>query len=258
VNCAALPATLIESELFGHERGAFTGAITSRQGRFELADKGTIFLDEIGDLPLDLQPKLLRVLQEREIERVGSSTRRKVDVRVVAATHHDLAAAVAEGRFRADLYYRLSVFPIALPPLRERRDDIPHLVWFLINQRQRRLHRRITTVPKHTMQALQTYHWPGNVRELENVIERAMIRSHEGTLHVDETLIATRPVAVDGGTLEAVERAHIESVLQLCRGRINGPGNAAERLGLHPNTLRFRMQKLGIVRKNFVNGFKVS
>ena len=258
VNCAALPPSLIESELFGHERGAFTGAITSRQGRFELADKGTIFLDEIGDLPLDLQPKLLRVLQEREIERVGSATRRKVDVRVVAATHQDLGRAVEEGRFRADLYYRLSVFPIALPPLRERRDDIPHLVWFLINQRQRRLHRRITNVPKHVMEALQAYHWPGNVRELENVIERAMIRSHEGTLHVDETLIATRAVPVDGATLEAVERAHIESMLQVCRGRINGPGNAAERLGLHPNTLRFRMQKLGIVRKNFVTGVKAS
>jgi DNA-binding NtrC family response regulator len=150
------------------------------------------------------------------------------------------------------------VFPIALPPLRERRDDIPHLGWFLINQRQRRLHRRITDVPKQTMTALQAYHWPGNVRELENVIERAMIRSHAGTLHVDESLMTTRSVAAEGSTLEAVERAHIEATLQVCRGRINGPGNAAERLGLHPNTLRFRMQKLGIVRKNFVNGVHAS
>jgi transcriptional regulator with GAF, ATPase, and Fis domain len=252
VNCAALPATLIESELFGHERGAFTGAIAARQGRFELADRGTIFLDEVGDLPLELQPKLLRVLQEREFERVGSSQRRRADVRVIAATHQDLQTAVAEGRFRADLYYRLSVFPITLPPLRERPEDVPQLVWFLINQRQRRLHCRITDIPKATMDALQSYHWPGNVRELENIIERAMIRSSNGTLHIDESLMAkSRPpvIAEAGSTLEALERAHIEATLRLCNGRINGTGNAAERLGLHPNTLRFRMKKLGIVRK---------
>ena len=252
VNCAALPASLIESELFGHERGAFTGAVTSRQGRFELADRGTIFLDEIGDLPLELQPKLLRVLQEREFERVGSAVRRHVDVRVIAATHQDLPAAVAAGRFRADLYYRLSVFPVRLPPLRERRDDIPQLVWFLINQRQRRLHRRITDIPKAAMERLQRYDWPGNVRELENVIERAMIRSSNGTLLVDERLGTDVPHTVaneDNQTLEAIERAHIEATLRRCRGRINGAGNAAERLGLHPNTLRFRMKKLGIVRK---------
>jgi transcriptional regulator with GAF, ATPase, and Fis domain len=252
VNCAALPASLIESELFGHERGAFTGAIAARQGRFELADRGTIFLDEVGDLPLELQPKLLRVLQEREFERVGSSTRRRVDVRVIAATHHDLQTAVADGKFRADLYYRLSVFPISLPPLRDRREDIPQLVWFLINQRQRRLHCRITDIPKTTMEALQGYHWPGNVRELENIIERAMIRSTGGTLHIDENLLgkARAPIATEGaGTLEALERAHIEATLRQCNGRINGAGNAAERLGLHPNTLRFRMKKLGIVRK---------
>jgi transcriptional regulator with GAF, ATPase, and Fis domain len=252
VNCAALPATLIESELFGHERGAFTGAIAARQGRFELADRGTIFLDEVGDLPLELQPKLLRVLQEREFERVGSSQRRRVDVRVIAATHQDLQAAVAEGRFRADLYYRLSVFPITLPPLRERPEDVPQLVWFFINQRQRRLHCRITDIPKPTMEALQSYHWPGNVRELENIIERAMIRSGNGTLYIDDSLMAkSRPPVVTEGasTLEALERTHIEATLRLCNGRINGIGNAAERLGLHPNTLRFRMKKLGIVRK---------
>jgi transcriptional regulator with GAF, ATPase, and Fis domain len=253
VNCAALPASLIESELFGHERGAFTGAISSRQGRFELADRGTIFLDEIGDLPLELQPKLLRVLQEREFERVGSAVRRRVDVRVVAATHHDLAGAVAAGRFRPDLYYRLSVFPVKLPPLRERLEDIPQLVWFLINQRQRRLHRRITDIPRATMEALQRYPWPGNVRELENVIERAMIRSTGNTLLVDESLggepAAVVTAATADRTLEALERSHIEATLRLCRGRINGAGNAAERLGLHPNTLRFRMKKLGIVRR---------
>ena len=255
VNCAALPASLIESELFGHERGAFTGAITARQGRFELADRGTIFLDEVGDLPVELQPKLLRVLQEREFERVGSSTRRRVDVRVIAATHQDLRAAVVQGRFRADLYYRLSVFPITLPPLRERREDIPQLVWFLINQRQRRLHRRITEIPKSTMNALQQYQWPGNVRELENIVERAMIRSTSGTLHIDESLIAeaqSTSAPESNGTLESLERAHIEATLRLCNGRINGAGNAAERLGLHPNTLRFRMKKLGIVRKSHV------
>jgi formate hydrogenlyase transcriptional activator len=253
VNCAALPSSLIESELFGHERGAFTGAVAARQGRFELADRGTIFLDEIGDLPLDLQPKLLRVLQEREIERIGSSTRRRVDVRVVAATHHDLPAAVAQGRFRADLYYRLSVFPIALPPLRDRPEDIPHLVWFLINQRQRRLHRRITDIAADSMAALQRYHWPGNVRELENVLERAMIRSTGPTLYVDDPLApassAEPTIRATDATLRALERDHIEAMLRRCRGRINGPGNAAERLGLHPNTLRFRMKKLGIVRQ---------
>jgi formate hydrogenlyase transcriptional activator len=253
VNCAALPASLIESELFGHERGAFTGAIASRQGRFELADRGTIFLDEIGDLPLDLQPKLLRVLQEQEFERVGSSTRRRIDVRVIAATHHDLMGAVSEGRFRADLYYRLGVFPISLPPLRERLDDIPQLVWFLVNRRQRRLHRNITVIPPATMDALRRYSWPGNVRELENIVERALIRSVDGTLRIDDRLLTppAEPAAHvdDDGSLRSVERAHIEEVLRRCRGKINGVGNAAECLGLHPNTLRFRIKKLGITRQ---------
>jgi transcriptional regulator with GAF, ATPase, and Fis domain len=249
VNCAALPASLIESELFGHERGAFTGAVSTRQGRFELADRGTIFLDEIGDLPMELQAKLLRVLQEGEFERLGSSHMRKVNVRVVAATHCDLGAAVEEGRFRADLYYRLSVFPIRLPPLRERRDDIPRLVWFFIHRRQRSLHRRITHVPDTVMTALRKYAWPGNVRELENVVERAMIRSSSDTLVLDEGLesVARRSAGMPTA-LDAVERRHIEDVLDRCGWRINGPGNAAEQLALHPNTLRFRMKKLGIVR----------
>ena len=188
VNCAALPPTLVESELFGHEKGAFTGAVGMRQGRFELADGGTIFLDEIGDLPPEIQVKFLRVLQEGEFERVGSSRSKKVDVRVIAATHHDLEAAVAEGRFRADLYYRLSVYPIHLPSLQERVDDIPRLVWFFIHRHQRDLGRQITKVPQSLMDALQRYAWPGNVRELENVVERAMIASMGDTLQLDAPL----------------------------------------------------------------------
>src|SRR5262249_3065588 len=171
LNCAALPQTLIETELFGHERGAFTGAVSARQGRFEVAHRGTLFLDEIGDLPAEVQAKLLRVLQEGQFERVGSSQSRKVDVRVVAATHRDLEAAVRDGHFRADLYYRLSVFPIALPPLRERSEDIPRLVWYFINRRQRALNRKFTNIPSGVFTALESHSWPGNVRELENVIE---------------------------------------------------------------------------------------
>jgi transcriptional regulator with GAF, ATPase, and Fis domain len=255
VNCAALPATLIESELFGHERGAFTGATTMRQGRFELADGGTIFLDEIGDLALELQAKLLRVLQEGEFERVGSSKTRKVDVRVIAATHVDLEAAVAEGRFRPDLFYRLSVFPITLPPLRERPEDIPDLVWLFIRRHERHLGRQIARVPVDVMKHLQSFDWPGNVRELENVIARAMIHGADDTLQLDESPRAQprgQPLAVpateSGETLDAVQRRHIERVLRECGGRINGAGNAANRLGLHPNTLRFRIKKLGVAK----------
>jgi len=249
VNCAALPPSLIESELFGHERGAFTGAVTARQGRFELADGGTIFLDEIGDLAQELQGKLLRVLQEGEFERVGSSKTRQVDVRVIAGTHVDLEKAMTEGRFRADLYYRLSVFPISLPPLRERPGDIEQLVWFFIHRRQRDFGRRITRIPSDVMEVMQRHDWPGNVRELENVIERALICSTDGTLRLDDPLrsAANRLPAECGDNLDAIQRAHIERVLRDCGGRINGAGNAAERLGLHPNTLRFRIKKLGVV-----------
>ena len=249
VNCAALPPTLIESELFGHERGAFTGAVSMRQGRFELADKGTIFLDEIGDLPLDVQAKLLRVLQEGEFERVGSSQPRRVDVRVIAATHHDLDAAVRDGSFRQDLYYRLNVFPIVLPPLRERAEDIPRLVWYFISRRQRALNRKITRIPTAVLTALEEHPWPGNVRELENIVERALIHSTGDTLVLDEApgLPAVLPSG-DSGTLVSAEKRHIENALRRCGWRINGTGNAAERLGLHPNTLRFRMKKLGIRR----------
>jgi transcriptional regulator with GAF, ATPase, and Fis domain len=249
VNCAARPPTLIESELFGHERGAFTGAVAMRQGRFELADKGTIFLDEIGDLPLEVQAKLLRVLQEGEFERVGSSQSRKVDVRVVAATHQDLESAVRSNGFRQDLYYRLNVFPIALPPLRERPDDIPRLTWYFINRRQRALNRKIVRIPTTVLQTLQQHSWPGNVRELQNVIERALIHSTGDTLVLDGPPgLSIAQLSGDVGTLETVERRHIEHALRRCGWRINGAGNAAERLGLHPNTLRFRMKKLGIQR----------
>ena len=250
VNCAALPPTLVESELFGHEKGAFTGAVGMRQGRFELADGGTIFLDEIGDLPPDIQVKFLRVLQEGEFERVGSSRSKKVDVRVIAATHHNLEQAVADGRFRADLYYRLSVYPIHLPSLCDRVDDIPRLVWFFIHRHQRDLGRQITKVPQSLMEELQRYAWPGNVRELENVVERAMIASAGDTLQLDAPLSPgprTRAQAEMPDNLDAVQRAHIEAVLERCGWRINGAGNSAERLGIHPNTLRFRMKKLGVV-----------
>jgi transcriptional regulator with GAF, ATPase, and Fis domain len=250
VNCAALPPTLVESELFGHEKGAFTGAVGMRQGRFELADGGTIFLDEIGDLAPEIQVKFLRVLQEGEFERVGASRTKRVDVRIIAATHHDLEEAVAAGRFRADLYYRLSVYPIRLPSLRERFEDIPRLVWFFIHRHQRELGRQITKVPQALMDALQRYSWPGNVRELENVVERAMIASSGSTLQLDAPLVFSTPVREKAEevseNLDAVQRAHIEAVLERCGWRINGSGNAAERLGIHPNTLRFRMKKLGM------------
>jgi formate hydrogenlyase transcriptional activator len=249
VNCAALPPTLVESELFGHEKGAFTGAIGMRQGRFEVANGGTIFLDEIGDLPYDAQGKLLRVLQEGDFERVGSSMTRRVDVRVIAATHQNLEQLVADGHFRADLFYRLNVFPIMVPALRDRRQDIPSLMWFFIHRHQRELGRRITKVPNDVVDTLQRHDWPGNVRELENVVERALIRSNGDTLRLDDTF-ESRPLSrltARTDTLDDLQRAHIEQTLRQCGWRINGAGNAAERLGLHPNTLRFRMKKLDIM-----------
>jgi formate hydrogenlyase transcriptional activator len=255
VNCAALPPTLIESELFGHERGAFTGAVTPRQGRFEVADRGTLFLDEIGDLPMELQAKLLRVLQEGEFERLGSSQTRKVDMRLIAATNRDLEDMAAVGRFRTDLLYRLNVFPIRVPTLRERREDIPRLVWYIIHRRQRALRRAITKVPAAVMEMLQGYEWPGNVRELENVVERAMIRSSGDTLTLYEALSSRNGQGPfeSGSTLDVIERRHIQDVLRTCNWRINGVGNAAAKLGLHPNTLRFRMKKLAIARPSAVS-----
>jgi transcriptional regulator with GAF, ATPase, and Fis domain len=248
VHCAALPASLIESELFGHEKGAFTGATRSKVGRFELADGGTMFLDEMGDLDLDLQTRLLRVIQDGEFERVGSSTTRKVDARLIAATNRDLFAEVHEGRFREDLFYRLNVFPIELPPLRRRPEDIPLLAWSFIAKHQHRFGKKIEEIPPASMDALMAYHWPGNVRELENVIERALILSESSKLELEGLghPHAEEPRAGDG--LADVERAHVLSVLEECAWKVGGKGNAAERLGLHPNTLRSRMQKLGITR----------
>ena len=251
VNCASLPHSLIESELFGHVKGAFTGALSERLGRFQLAHEGTIFLDEIGELDLNLQSKLLRVLQEGEFERIGSSETTKVNVRIVAATNRDLHAATDEGSFRSDLYYRLAVFPIEVPPLRARRDDIPLLVWNFITQKKARLGKEIELVPQMVMETLVKYDWPGNVRELENVIERAMILSPARTLVLDDSLDApARPGSFhsSSASLEDVARAHILSVLEQCDWTIKGPGQAAESLALAPSTLRYRMNKLGIMR----------
>ena len=251
VNCAALPTGLIESELFGHERGAFTGASKRKIGRFELADHGTIFLDEVGDLPLELQPKLLRVLQDGEFERIGSNETLITDVRVIAATNHDLEEAIDRGSFRADLYYRLRVVPIELPPLRDRRDDIPLLVWHFVEHFGARQGKIIRDIPHALHQALVSYDWPGNVRELANVIERAVILSSGETLVVDEAFARVPGLRREDGRdedLTTVERAHIIEVLERCGWKIKGRGNAAERLGLNPSTLRARMKKLGIER----------
>ncbi len=259
VNCAALPASLIESELFGHVKGAFTGALADKVGRFEMADGGTLFLDEIGELDPDLQAKLLRVLQDGEFERIGATRTVRVNVRLIAATNRDLHDAMRDGLFRPDLYYRLSVFPIEVPPLRARREDIPLLVWHFITRKQRRLGKDIQNVPREVMEHLVNYDWPGNVRELENVIERAMILSPGSNLVLQESLTGgyhprpARPAFAprlpgSPGSIHEVDRAHIESVLNACGWKIKGDGNAAERLGLKPSTLRFRMKKLGIER----------
>ena len=252
VNCAAIPTGLLESELFGHEKGAFTGAIDRRIGRFELAHQGTIFLDEVEDIPLDLQSKLLRVLQEQEFERLGSSRTLRVDVRVVAATNADLAQMVEEKKFRSDLYYRLNVFPITVPPLRERPEDIPLLVHFFANKFAQQMRKRIESVPKETMAALVTYHWPGNIRELQNLVERAVILSRGSTLEIPLTELKQAPrtvIASNGGaTLEHIERDHILKVLDDAKWVIGGPTGAAARLGLNRTTLNHRMRKLGIMR----------
>jgi formate hydrogenlyase transcriptional activator len=256
VNCAALPATLIESEFFGHEKGAFTGAMDRKIGRFELADGGTIFLDEIGDLPIELQAKLLRVLQDHEFERLGSSTTRTVDTRIIAATNRELDTLIEQGTFRTDLYYRLGVFPIRMPPLRERRSDIPILVWFFITMLQSRLGKTIESVPSRVMDALTAYDWPGNVRELSNIVERAMILSPGAKLELGTDFpwgqsarrAASRTRGRKSAKLEEVERAHIVSVLEECDWKVRGKDGAAERLGLKRTTLQSRMKKLGIQR----------
>jgi formate hydrogenlyase transcriptional activator len=247
VNCAAIPSGLLESELFGHERGAFTGAIAQRIGRFELANGGTLLLDEVGDLPLELQPKLLRVLQEQEFERVGGTRTQRVDVRVVAATNQRLADAVAAGTFRSDLYYRLNVFPIDLPPLRERREDIPDLVRYSVQRFARRLNKRIETIPTAAMTALCAYDWPGNVRELENAIERAVILTAGSALQVPIAEFHARaPRGPADATLEATEREAILRTLRETNGVLGGPRGAATRLGMKRTTLQSRMRKLGI------------
>src|SRR5437667_141923 len=272
VNCAAIPSSLIMSELFGHEKGAFTGAVQRRLGRFELAEGGTLFLDEVGELPLETQIALLRVLQEREFEPVGSSRSLRVDVRVIAATNRDLAEAVRAGRFRADLFYRLNVFPIEVPPLRERRTDIPQLATFFVSRFARKFGKRVEAVSKETLNRLMAYPWPGNIRELQNVIERAVVLSSGPSLELgSELLPASAPLDADGArarpesaspappapaslgldaALEAVERSHILAALEGAGWVIEGARGAAKILKLHPNTLRSRMEKLRLRRRS--------
>jgi formate hydrogenlyase transcriptional activator len=253
LNCAAIPTGLLESELFGHERGAFTGAVGQKIGRFEMAHQGTLFLDEVGDIPLELQPKLLRVLQEQEFERVGGTKTIKVDVRLVAATHRDLAKMVADGRFREDLYYRLNVFPVTLPPLRERADDIPRLVGHFTHRFARRMGRRIESIPAEAIDALARYHWPGNIRELQNIIERAVILSPGGTLQVpfdDLSPVDTSATvqAIAAVTLADAEREHIVGILRDTNGVLGGKSGAAALLGMKRSTLQWKMKKLGLSR----------
>jgi len=269
VNCGAIASGLIESELFGHVKGAFTGALERRTGRFELADSGTLFLDEIGELPLDMQVKLLRVLQEQEFEPVGSSRTVKVDVRVIAATNRNLDQEVAAGRFRADLFYRLNVLPILVPPLRDRRDDVTQLAMFFVQKHAKRIGRTVDSVSRESLERLAGYSWPGNVRELENVIERALVLSQGGVLDAAQGLVPltgpateTAPGSVTSaaaavsvaramspaGRLGDVERAHIAATLDRVGWVIEGPRGAAQILDMHPNTLRSRMKKLGLER----------
>jgi formate hydrogenlyase transcriptional activator len=253
LNCAAIPTGLLESELFGHEKGAFTGAIAQRMGRFELASQGTIFLDEVSEIPIDLQPKLLRVLQEREFERLGNSRTLRTDARLIAATNRDLEAMVEEGRFRSDLFYRLNVFPIYVPPLRERKEDIPYLVRHFAQHFARSLSREIDTISTETMNSMVSYPWPGNIRELQNVIERAVILSKGTELKISLAGLTTKPTGTNrfangGVTLEEIERKHILSVLEQTNWVFAGPNGAAAQLGMKRPTLQFRMRKLGIFR----------
>ena len=253
LNCAAIPLDLLESELFGHERGAFTGAIAQKLGRFELADKGTLFLDEVGDIPPSLQPKLLRILQEQEFERLGSSRTHQVDVRLVAATHRDLAGMVRNGEFRSDLYFRLNVFPVQLPPLRERREDIPALVAHFAEILGRRVGRNIDLIPPETMLALSSYDWPGNIRELQNLIERAVILSEFGVLPNPLLTAETQRISVSSAptTLLDSERTLILRTLVAAGWVIGGRDGAAARLGLKRTTLIYKMQRHGISRPSF-------
>ena len=256
VNCASLPKELIESELFGHEKGSFTGAIKTRQGRFELADKGTLFLDEIGELPLDLQPKLLRVLQSGEFERIGSEKTKKVDVRLVAATNRDLQHESNIGQFRQDLYFRLNVYPITIPPLRQRKEDIPIMIRHFTEKIGKKIGRRIKNISKADIMKLQEYDWPGNVRELENVLERAIISSEGDTIKLDDNQLKSSlsmhingdPVTSSITKLSDSQKSHIINVLDDCDWKINGEEGAANKLGMPPSTLRSKMKKLNIKR----------
>lgn len=256
LNCAAIPSGLVESELFGHERGAFTGALMQKAGRFELADRGTLFLDEIGDISLELQPKLLRALQEREFERLGSAKTIRVDVRLIAATHRDLSMLIRQNQFREDLFYRLNVFPIEIPPLRERREDIPLLVHYFVSRASRKMQKSIQSIPKHGMEALVNADWPGNIRELENFIERCVILTQGKELSVrceDLKRASSRSVISVASNFEQTERQVIIDSLKAARGRISGKGGAAERLGLKRTTLQNKMYKLLISRTDYSN-----
>jgi transcriptional regulator with GAF, ATPase, and Fis domain len=252
VNCGAIAPGLVESELFGHERGAFTGAVQKRVGRFELANNGTLFLDEIGELPAESQTRLLRVLQEQEFERVGGSQAIRVDVRLIAATNRDLEAEVSAGRFRSDLFYRLNVFPARIPPLRERKDDIPHLVNHFIAHQQRRLGKPLEGVSREGMERLRSYSWPGNIRELQNVVERACVLATGPVVAIPEGL-ARGPSGKGPNdrilTLAEAEKHHIRRALDAAGGTIGGASGAAVMLGINPNTLRSRMEKLGLMQR---------
>jgi len=257
VNCAAIPSGLLESEMFGHERGAFTGALTQKAGRVELAHQGTLFLDEIGDIPLELQPKLLRVLQEREFERLGSTTTRKVDVRVVAATHRDLEEMIRQGAFRSDLYYRLNVFPIRIPSLRERPEDVPMLVWHFVRYFAGRMGKHVEAIAPETLEALSRYSWPGNIRELQNVIERSVVMYERGNLSVKKSWLESeglRSASHEGSPFRrsAVDdRRMIDAALAETGGRISGPSGAAAKLGIPPSTLESKIKAMKINKYSF-------
>ena len=254
MNCAAIPSGLLESELFGHEKGAFTGALMQKKGRFEIADQGTLFLDEIGDISLELQPKLLRAVQEQEFERLGSAKTVQVDVRIIAATHRDLSAMIQEEKFREDLFYRFNVFPIEIPPLRERREDIPLLVNYFVSKFSRRMGRQISSIPKATMEALTNNAWPGNVRELANFIERAVILSRGEELQVSmgELRVSfSNSISISGCTFHDAERKAIIEALKAAAGRVAGSGGAAQRLGLKRTTLQHKIRRLGITEAQY-------
>jgi formate hydrogenlyase transcriptional activator len=256
VNCAAIPTGLLESELFGHEKGAFTGAVSQKIGRLELADKGTLLLDEVGEIPLELQPKLLRVLQDQEFERLGGTKTIRVDVRLIAATNRDLVQAIEEKEFRGDLFYRLHVFPLHLPALRERREDIPMLVRHFVEKCSVRLHKRVRIIPDDVIEVMMNWKWPGNIRELENFIERSVILTEGerltpplGELREE----STRLLSESDVTLRDKERQHIIEVLRQTRGVLSGPSGAAARLGIKRTTLQYKMQRLGISRTDYLN-----